>query len=86
MKKSIWYCVAICSVSIIADNFDPSMVGKFGLGAIAFFATNQSELYLRRHNFSIFYSLVALVTNHFYLPIPNQTLIWAGFYFDKYSS
>ena len=86
MKKKAFGIVLLIFAAIILlqGNFGiPSLGGQiWPLLGIVFFAYQSVEALLRRHLTSAsFTALVALmIANHFYsiLPIPNQTLIWAG--------
>ena len=86
MKKKAFGIVLLILAALILlqGNFGiPSFGGQiWPLLGIAFFAYQSVGALLRRHLTSAsFTALVALmIANHFYgiLPIPNQTLIWAG--------
>ena len=86
MKKKAFGIVLLilAALVLLQGNFGiPSFGGQiWPLLGIAFFAYQSVESLLRRHLTSaVFTALVALmIANHFYgiLPIPNQTLIWAG--------
>ena len=86
MKKKAFGIVllALAALVLLQGNFGiPSLGGHiWPLIGIGFFAYQSVEALLRRHLTSAsFTALVALmIANHFYdiLPIPNQTLIWAG--------
>lgn len=86
MKKKAFGIVllVLAALVLLQGNFGiPSLGGHiWPLLGIAFFAYQSVEALLRRHLTSAsFTALVALmIANHFYdiLPIPNQTLIWAG--------
>ena len=86
MKKKAFGIVllVLATLVLLQGNFGiPSLDGKiWPLIGIVFFAYQSVEALLRRHLTSaVFTALVALmIANHFYniLPIPNQTLIWAG--------
>lgn len=86
MKKKAFGIVllVLAALVLLQGNFGiPSLGGYiWPLLGIAFFAYQSVEALLRRHLTSAsFTALVALmIANHFYdiLPIPNQTLIWAG--------
>ena len=86
MKKKAFGIVLLIFAAIILlqGNFGIPFLGGqiWPLLGIAFFAYQSVEALLRRHLTSAsFTALVALmIANHFYgiLPIPNQTLIWAG--------
>ena len=86
MKKKAFGIVLLILAALILlqGNFGiPSLGGQiWPLLGIAFFVYQSVGALLRRHLTSAsFTALVALmVANHFYgiLPIPNQTLIWAG--------
>lgn len=86
MKKKAFGIVLLilAALVLLQGNFGiPSFGGQiWPLLGIGFFAYQSVEALLRRHLTSAsFTALVALmIANHFYgiLPIPNQTLIWAG--------
>lgn len=86
MKKKAFGIVLLilAALVLLQGNFGiPSLGGHiWPLLGIGFFAYQSVEALLRRHLTSAsFTALVALmIANHFYgiLPIPNQTLIWAG--------
>ena len=86
MKKKAFGIVllVLAALVLLQGNFGiPSLGGHiWPLLGIAFFAYQSVGALLRRHLTSAsFTALVALmIANHFYgiLPIPNQTLIWAG--------
>ena len=86
MKKKAFGIVllALAALVLLQGNFGiPSLGGHiWPLIGIGFFAYQSVEALLRRHLTSAsFTALVALmIANHFYgiLPIPNQTLFWAG--------
>ena len=86
MKKKAFGIVllVLAALVLLQGNFGiPSFGGQiWPLLGIAFFAYQSVGALLRRHLTSAsFTALVALmIANHFYgiLPIPNQTLIWAG--------
>lgn len=86
MKKKAFGIVllVLAALILVQGNFGiPSLGGHiWPLIGIAFFAYQSVGALLRRHLTSAsFTALVALmIANHFYgiLPIPNQTLIWAG--------
>ena len=86
MKKKVFGIVllVLAALILLQGNFGiPSLGGHiWPLIGIAFFAYQSVGALLRRHLTSAsFTALVALmIANHFYgiLPIPNQTLIWAG--------
>lgn len=86
MKKKAFGIVLLVLAAwiLLQGNFGiPSLDGKiWPLLGIVFFAYQSVESLLRRHLTSaVFTALVAvMIANHFYgiLPIPNQTLIWAG--------
>ncbi len=86
MKKKAFGIVllVLAALVLLQGNFGiPSLGGHiWPLLGIGFFAYQSVEALLRRHLTSAsFTALVALmIANHFYgiLPIPNQTLIWAG--------
>ena len=76
--------LVLAALVLLQGNFGiPSLEGKiWPLIGIGFFAYQSVEALLRRHLTSAsFTALVALmIANHFYdiLPIPNQSLFWAG--------
>lgn len=86
MKKKAFGIVllVLAALILLQGNFGiPSLGGQiWSLLGIAFFVYQSVGALLRRHLTSAsFTALVALmIANHFYgiLPIPNQTLIWAG--------
>ncbi len=86
MKKKVIGIVllVLAALVLLQGNFGiPSMGGHiWPLIGIGFFAYQSVEALLRRHLTSAsFTALVALmIANHFYdiLPIPNQSLFWAG--------
>ena len=86
MKKKAFGIVllVLAALILLQGNFGiPSFGGQiWPLLGIAFFAYQSVGALLRSHLTSAsFTALVALmIANHFYdiLPIPNQTLIWAG--------
>ncbi|TAA67011.1 hypothetical protein D2908_05935 [Streptococcus sp. LQJ-218] len=86
MKKKVFGIVllVLAALVLLQGNFGiPSLGGHiWPLLGIAFFAYQSVEALLRRHLTSAsFTALVALmIANHFYdiLPIPNQSLFWAG--------
>ena len=86
MKKKAFGIVLLilAALVLLQGNFGiPSLGGYiWPLFGIAFFAYQSVEALLRRHLTSAsFTALVALmIANHFYdiLPIPNQSLFWAG--------
>lgn len=86
MKKKAFGIVllVLAAVVLLQGNFGiPSLGGHiWPLIGIGFFAYQSIEALLRRHLTSAsFTALVALmIANHFYdiLPIPNQSLFWAG--------
>ncbi len=86
MKKKAFGIVllVLAALILVQGNFGiPSLGGHiWPLIGIAFFAYQSVGALLRRHLTSAsFTALVSLmIANHFYgiLPIPNQTLIWAG--------
>ena len=86
MKKKSFGIVllVLAALILLQGNFGiPSLGGEiWPLIGIAFFAYQSVEAILRRHFTSAsFTALVALmIANHFYdiLPIPNQSLFWAG--------
>ena len=86
MKKKAFGIVllVLAALVLLQGNFGiPSLEGKiWPLIGIGFFAYQSVEAILRRHFTSAsFTALVALmIANHFYdiLPIPNQSLFWAG--------
>ena len=86
MKKKAFGIVllVLAALILLQGNFGiPSLGGQiWPLLGIVFFAYQSVEALLRRHLTSAsFTALVALmIANHFYdiLPIPNQSLFWAG--------
>ena len=86
MKKKAFGIVllVLAALVLLQGSFGiPSLEGKiWPLIGIGFFAYQSVEALLRRHLTSAsFTALVALmIANHFYdiLPIPNQSLFWAG--------
>ena len=86
MKKKVFGIVllVLAALVLLQGNFGiPSLGGHiWPLIGIGFFAYQSVEAILRRHLTSAsFTALVALmIANHFYdiLPIPNQSLFWAG--------
>ena len=86
MKKKVFGIVllVLAALVLLQGNFGiPSLEGEiWPLIGIGFFAYQSVEALLRRHLTSAsFTALVALmIANHFYdiLPIPNQSLFWAG--------
>ena len=86
MKKKAFGIVllVLAALVLLQGNFGiPSFGGQiWPLIGIGFFAYQSIEALLRRHFTSAsFTALVALmIANHFYdiLPIPNQSLFWAG--------
>ena len=86
MKKKAFGIVllVLAALVLLQGNFGiPSLGGHiWPLIGIGFFAYQSVEALLRRHLTSAsFTALVALmIVNHFYdiLPIPNQSLFWAG--------
>ena len=86
MKKKAFGIVllVVAALVLLQGNFGiPSFGGQiWPLIGIGFFAYQSVEALLRRHFTSAsFTALVALmIANHFYdiLPIPNQSLFWAG--------
>lgn len=86
MKKKAFGIVllVLAALVLLQGNFGiPSLEGQiWPLIGIGFFAYQSVEAILRRHLTSAsFTALVALlIANHFYdiLPIPNQSLFWAG--------
>ena len=86
MKKKAFGIVllVLAALVLLQGNFGiPSLEGEiWPLIGIGFFAYQSVEAILRRHLTSAsFTALVALmIANHFYdiLPIPNQSLFWAG--------
>lgn len=86
MKKKVFGIVllVLAALVLLQGNFGiPSLEGKiWPLIGIGFFAYQSVDAILRRHLTSAsFTALVALlIANHFYaiLPIPNQSLFWAG--------
>ena len=86
MKKKAFGIVllVLAALVLLQGNFGiPSLGGQiWPMIGIGFFAYQSVEALLRRHLTSAsFTALVALmIANHFYdiLPIPNQSLFWAG--------
>ena len=86
MKKKAFGIVllVLAALILLQGNFGiPSLGGHiWPLIGIGFFAYQSVEALLRRHLTSaVFTTFVALmIANHFYdiLPIPNQSLFWAG--------
>ena len=86
MKKKAFGIVllVLAALVLLQGNFGiPSLGGHiWPLIGVGFFAYQSVEALLRRHLTSAsFTALVALmIANHFYdiLPIPNQSLFWAG--------
>ena len=86
MKKKAFGIVllVLAALVLLQGSFGiPSFGGQiWPLIGIGFFAYQSVEALLRRHfNSATFTALVALlIANHFYdiLPIPNQSLFWAG--------
>ena len=86
MKKKAFGIVllVLAALVLLQGNFGiPSLEGEiWPLIGIGFFAYQSVEAILRRHFTSAsFTALVALlIANHFYdiLPLPNQSLFWAG--------
>ena len=86
MKKKVFGIVllVLAALVLLQGSFGiPSFGGQiWPLIGIGFFAYQSVEALLRRHfNSATFTALVALmIANHFYdiLPIPNQSLFWAG--------
>ena len=86
MKKKAFGIVllVLAALVLLQGNFGiPSLQGEiWPLIGIGFFAYQSVEAILRRHFTSAsFTALVALlIANHFYdiLPLPNQSLFWAG--------
>ena len=86
MKKKAFGIVllVLAALVLLQGNFGiPSLGGHiWPLIGIGFFAYQSVEALLRRHLTSaVFTALVAvMIANHFYdiLPIPNQSLFWAG--------
>ena len=84
-KKAFGIVLLVLAVLVLLQgNFGiPSFGGHiWPLLGIAFFAYHSVESLLRRHFTSASFTTLAalIIANHFYdiLPIPNQTLIWAG--------
>ena len=86
MKKKVFGIVllVLAALVLLQGNFGiPSLEGKiWPLIGIGFFAYQSIEALLRRRLTSaVFTAFIALmIANHFYdiLPIPNQSLFWAG--------
>ena len=86
MKKKVFGIVllVLAALVLLQGNFGIPYLGGhiWPLLGIAFFAYQSVEALLRRHLTSaVFTTFVALmIANHFYdiLPIPNQSLFWAG--------
>ena len=86
MKKKAFGIVllVLAALVLLQGNFGIPSLGEqiWPLIGIGFFAYQSVEALLRRHLTSAsFTALVALmIANHFYdiLPIPNQSLFWAG--------
>ena len=86
MKKKAFGIVllVLAALVLLQGNFGIPSLGEqiWPLIGIGFFAYQSIEAVLRRHFTSAsFTALVALlIANHFYdiLPIPNQSLFWAG--------
>lgn len=86
MKKKVFGIVllVLAALVLLQGNFGiPSLEGKiWPLIGIGFFANQSIEALLRRRLTSaVFTAFIALmIANHFYdiLPIPNQSLFWAG--------
>jgi len=86
MKKKAFGIVllVLAALVLLQGNFGiPSLEGKiWPLIGIGFFAYQSVGALLRRHFTSASFTALAalLIANHFYdiLPIPNQSLFWAG--------
>lgn len=86
MKKKVFGIVllVLAALVLLQGNFGiPSLEGKiWPLIGIGFFAYQSVDALLRRRLTSaVFTAFIALmIANHFYdiLPIPNQSLFWAG--------
>lgn len=86
MKKKVFGIVllVLAAVVLLQGNFGiPSFGGQiWPLIGIGFFAYQSIEALLRRHftSASITALVALMIANHFYdiLPIPNQSLFWAG--------
>ena len=86
MKKKAFGIVllVLAALVLLQGNFGiPSLEGKiWPLIGIGFFAYQSIEALLRRHFTSASFTVLValLIANHFYaiLPIPNQSLFWAG--------
>lgn len=86
MKKKAFGIVllVLAALVLLQGNFGiPSLEGKiWPLIGIGFFAYQSIEALLRRHftSASVTALVALMIANHFYdiLPIPNQSLFWAG--------
>lgn len=86
MKKKAFGIVllVLAALVLLQGNFGiPSLGGQiWPLIGIGFFAYQSVEAILRRHFTSASFTVLValLIANHFYaiLPIPNQSLFWAG--------
>ena len=86
MKKKAFGIVllVLAALVLLQGNFGiPSLEGQiWPLIGIGFFAYQSVEAILRRHFTSASFTVLValLIANHFYdiLPIPNQSLFWAG--------
>ena len=86
MKKKAFGIVllVLAALVLLQGNFGiPSLEGEiWPLIGIGFFAYQSVEAILRRHftSASVTALVALLIANHFYaiLPIPNQSLFWAG--------
>ena len=86
MKKKVFGIVllVLAALVLLQGNFGiPSLEGKiWPLIGIGFFAYQSIEALLRRRFTSASFTVLValLIANHFYaiLPIPNQSLFWAG--------
>ena len=86
MKKKAFGIVllVLAALVLLQGNFGiPSLGGKiWPLMGIGFFAYQSVEAILRRHftSASVTALVALMIANHFYdiLPIPNQSLFWAG--------
>ncbi|MFS9314285.1 hypothetical protein QM404_03045 [Streptococcus infantis] len=86
MKKKVFGIVllVLAALVLLQGNFGiPSLEGKiWPLIGIGFFAYQSIEALLRRRLTSAVFTafIVLMIANHFYdiLPIPNQSLFWAG--------
>ena len=86
MKKKVFGIVllVLAALVLLQGNFGiPSLGGQiWPLIGIGFFAYQSVEALLRRHltSASVTALVALMIANHFYdiLPIPNQSLFWAG--------